>query len=112
VEDGEPRHWYQLAHATQPGIAILAGAQRESIPGCPDAVPGCPYISLGDLDHDGVKETYRTCLTQEGEYHTIWSGAPLTGRRVFKGYRALEYDTESTCEPADYESPEGETGGE
>jgi hypothetical protein len=57
----------------------------------------------GDLDGDGTRETFRSCTSAEGLHFTIWSGAPLTGRRRWHRYYYLGYDVEPSCTPAEYE---------
>jgi hypothetical protein len=50
-----------------------------------------------DLDGDGIPEYFRACASLEGIHLTIWSGAPLTGRRRWHHYRYLGYDLEPDC---------------
>lgn len=50
-----------------------------------------------DLDKDGKNESFRSCTSMEGVHLTVWSGRPLTGRRVWHKYYYLGYDTVPTC---------------
>ena len=54
-----------------------------------------------DLDGDGTAERFRICTSMEGLHLTVWSGAPLTGRRRWHQYHYLGYDVEPSCEDAD-----------
>jgi len=60
-------------------------------------------IITADLDHDGIPEYFRACTSAEGVHFTIWSGAPLAGRRRFHRYYYLGYDTEPNCTTAETE---------
>ena len=59
----------------------------------------------GDLDGDGSFETLRVCTSMEGLHLTLWSGAPLTGRRRWHRYFYLGYDVEPSCEDRDFSEP-------
>ncbi|MGL4620360.1 hypothetical protein [Chroococcidiopsis sp.] len=52
---------------------------------------------VGDLDGDGVEESFRSCATSEGIYLTVWSGQALTGIRKWHSYYYLGFDIEPTC---------------
>ncbi|MFM9905701.1 MAG: hypothetical protein ACKVQJ_14150 [Pyrinomonadaceae bacterium] len=56
----------------------------------------------GDLNSDGKKDYFRTCTSTEGAHLTVWSGRPLSGRRIWHGYYYIGYDTEQTCKEKDY----------
>jgi hypothetical protein len=57
----------------------------------------------GDLDHDGTEEHLRVCTSAEGLHLTIWTGAPLVGRRRWHRYFYLGYDVEPSCGAGDYD---------
>lgn len=61
----------------------------------------------GDLTADGVSESLRICTSQEGLWFSVWTGEPLTGRRVWSEYVALFYDVEPSCDARDYANPVG-----
>jgi hypothetical protein len=50
-----------------------------------------------DLDGDQHDEHFRSCTSSEGVHFTIWSEAPLTGRRRWHAYVPLGYDVTPTC---------------
>lgn len=52
---------------------------------------------VGDLDGDGIEESFRSCASSEGLHLTVWSGQPLTGIRKWHSYYYLGYDVEPTC---------------
>lgn len=52
---------------------------------------------VGDLDDDGIKESFRSCVSYEGLHLTVWSGQQLTGTRRWHRYYYLGYDTDPTC---------------
>ncbi|OWY67651.1 hypothetical protein B7486_30500 [cyanobacterium TDX16] len=52
---------------------------------------------IGDLDSDGIEESFRACATSEGLYLTVWSGQALTGIRKWHSYYYLGFDIEPTC---------------
>ncbi len=54
-----------------------------------------------DLDGDGQTEFLRACTSMEGVHLTVWSGAPLTGKRRWHYYHYLGYDVEPDCSPAE-----------
>lgn len=54
-----------------------------------------------DLDGDGQAEFFRACTSMEGVHLTVWTGAPLTGRRRWHYYHYLGYDVEPDCAPAE-----------
>jgi hypothetical protein len=58
-----------------------------------------------DLDGDGHDEFFRSCTSAEGVHATIWSDAPLTGRRRWHGYHALGYDVTPTCTASEVSEP-------
>lgn len=39
-----------------------------------------------DLDQNGKTETFRACSSADGIHLTVWSGAPLTGAILWRGY--------------------------
>lgn len=52
---------------------------------------------VGDLDGDGIEESFRSCTSSEGFHLTVWSGRALTGTRKWHSYYYLGYDVEPTC---------------
>lgn len=56
----------------------------------------------GDLDGDGRLESFRSCASNEGLHLTVWSGEPLTGKRIWHEYFYLGYDLEPDCDERDY----------
>ena len=59
----------------------------------------------GDLDEDGLKESFRVCLSSEGAHYQVWSGAPLEGRPRWHWYVYAGYDTEPSCTEREYFGP-------
>lgn len=55
-----------------------------------------------DLDGDGRLESFRSCASNEGLHLTVWSGEPLTGKRIWHEYFYLGYDLEPDCDERDY----------
>jgi hypothetical protein len=55
-----------------------------------------------DLDGDGMKESFRTCTSNEGGHFQVWTGPPLEGTPRWHWYRYAGYDTEYTCTERDY----------
>jgi len=51
----------------------------------------------------GERLHFRTCTSGEGMHLTMWSGAPLTGERVWHRYHYLGYDVEADCDPKDFQ---------
>ena len=51
---------------------------------------------IGDLDSDGIEESFRSCATEE-LHLTVWSDRSLTGIRKWHSYYHLGYDVEPTC---------------
>jgi hypothetical protein len=45
---------------------------------------------------------FRQCASTEGLHATAWAGTPLASPRKWHAYYYLGYDTEPTCEVADY----------
>lgn len=60
-------------------------------------------IASIDLNGDKKAEYFRACTSMEGVHLTVWSGKPLTGKRIWHNYYYLGYDTEPTCKKKDYE---------
>ena len=58
-----------------------------------------------DLDSDGMKETFRACLSSEGAHYQVWTGEPFTGRPRWHWYVYAGYDTEPSCTEKDYFGP-------
>ena len=52
---------------------------------------------VGDLDGDGIEESFRSCASSEGLHLTVWSGQALTGIRKWHSYYYLGFDIEPTC---------------
>ncbi|MDV2995354.1 MAG: hypothetical protein N4J56_005008 [Chroococcidiopsis sp. SAG 2025] len=48
---------------------------------------------VGDLDGDGIEESFRSCASSEGLHLTVWS----SGTRKWHSYSYLGYDLEPTC---------------
>jgi hypothetical protein len=61
--------------------------------------------TIADLDGDGREEFIRLCLSSEGVHYTIWSDAPITGRRRWHQYHYLGYDVEPSCTQAETTIP-------
>jgi len=78
------------------GIVIVSSA-------APFRMRGTDITS--DVDGDGHDEFFRSCTSAEGVHATIWSDAPLTGRRRWHGYHALGYDVTPTCTPGEVGEP-------
>lgn len=55
-----------------------------------------------DLDKDGRLEFFRYCASSEGLHFTVWTGAPLTGKRRWHFYYYLGYDVVPSCRRKDY----------
>lgn len=51
----------------------------------------------------GSRLAFRVCTSGEGMHLTVWSGKPLTGKRVWHRYHYLGYDVEADCKPKDYQ---------
>ena len=62
-------------------------------------------VVSGDLDGDGIREFLRICTSMEGFHYSVWSGAPLTGRRRWTSYVPLHYDVEPSCDARDFADP-------
>ena len=58
-------------------------------------------VASGDLNGDGRAEFFRVCTSTEGNHLTVWTGRPLTGRRVWHSYYYLGYDVVPTCKKKD-----------
>lgn len=56
-----------------------------------------------DIDGDKKDEYFRDCASMEGMHLTVWTGKPLTGKRIWHSYYGVGYDTVSNCKKADYE---------
>jgi hypothetical protein len=82
--------------AEGPYFAVLVGSGRLAVKGS---------TVSGDLDGDGVLETFRVCTSTEGLHLTVWSGDPLKGTRRWHRYFSLGYDVEPSCEEPDYKEP-------
>ncbi len=57
---------------------------------------------IGDLNKDGVPESFRDCTSMEGVHLTIWSGEPLKGTKLRHAYFYLGYDVEPSCLEKDF----------
>ena len=87
------------------GPHMLQGARYQLVRETKDPLVGIAVTgarSSLDLDGDGRAESFRQCASGEGLHLTVWSGAPLKGRRRWHRYVYLGYDTEPDCQPADY----------
>ncbi len=58
-------------------------------------------VASGDVNGDGKADAFRECTSREGVHFTVWSGKPLTGRRLWHDYYYLGYDTQPTCKNAE-----------
>lgn len=76
------------------GIAGMTGSFRIS-----------DHNAVADLDGDRHDEFLRFCLSSEGVHFTIWSGAPLTGKRRWHQYQYLGYDVTPSCTRAETALP-------
>jgi hypothetical protein len=68
-----------------------------------DVLSGEGGTVTGDLNGDGVQETFRDCTSREGVHLTIWSGEPLKGSKLWHAYFYLGYDTEPSCVDRDFQ---------
>lgn len=59
-------------------------------------------IAAADLNGDGKNDFFRSCTTGETVHFTVWSGKPLTGRRLWHGMYYAGYDLVPNCKKADY----------
>jgi hypothetical protein len=57
-----------------------------------------------DLGGEAAAARVRSCTSQVGIHLTVWSGEPLTSKRLWHEYWYLGYDAEPSCEKEDYES--------
>lgn len=81
----------------------LSGEQIDGIGFMTNQIPKIVNSVLSvDFDGDKLPETFRECASNEGLHRTVWSGAPLTGKRRWHAYRYLGYDVESDCDPKDW----------
>lgn len=55
-----------------------------------------------DFNKDGVRDTFRTCTSNEGVHLTVWNGEPLVDQRMWHRYLYLGYDVDPSCTAADY----------
>ena len=53
--------------------------------------------ATGDLDGDGVDETFTVCASSEGLHFAVFDGAPYSGKATWWGYLYLGYDVEADC---------------
>lgn len=60
-------------------------------------------VASGDLDGDGRAEFFRACASTEGNHLTVWTGRPLTGKRVWHSYYYLGFDVVPNCKKKDYQ---------
>jgi hypothetical protein len=72
------------------------------------ALRGTPAVRVSNgtatirLDASTRAATVRSCTSNEGLHLTVWSGTPLTTRRLWHQYYYLGFDVEPSCEDADY----------
>lgn len=59
-----------------------------------------------DLNEDGKPEFFRVCQGFEGFHFTIWTGKPLKGKRIWRSFYYVDYDTVVTCKKKDWEETE------
>jgi hypothetical protein len=60
-------------------------------------------VVSGDLNGDGRAEFFRACTSSEGNHLTVWTGRPLTGKRMWHSYYYLGFDVVPTCKKKDYQ---------
>jgi hypothetical protein len=99
-------------HSTPGPYYLLAPETGSALPeGLGVAVQGRPAVRVvGGLVRlrlsDRIREArIRSCTSNEGLHLTVWSGVPLSSRRLWHAYWYLGYDVEPNCRPADYEEP-------
>jgi hypothetical protein len=63
-----------------------------------------------DLGGEAAAAEVRSCTSQEGIHLTVWSGEPLTSKRLWHEYWYLGYDAEPSCEKLDYEEAAQQRG--
>ncbi|MBD2308189.1 hypothetical protein H6G17_22205 [Chroococcidiopsis sp. FACHB-1243] len=76
------------SHLSVPTIGVLNSSQQLRRVG---------LKVVGDLDGDGIEESFRSCASFEGLHLTVWSGQALTGTRKWHSYYYLGFDSEPTC---------------
>ncbi|PSB43303.1 hypothetical protein C7B80_24725 [Cyanosarcina cf. burmensis CCALA 770] len=76
------------SHLSVPAIGILTSSNQLHRVG---------LKVVGDLDSDGIEESFRSCASFEGLHLTVWSGQALTGTRKWHSYYYLGFDIEPTC---------------
>lgn len=54
-----------------------------------------------DINGDGQREYFRSCISTEGVHFTVWSGKPMVGTRRWHQYYYLGYDVSPTCTDAE-----------
>ena len=73
-------------------------------------LPKAPKIENGsataELTGSPPSEYFRECSSHEGMHLTVWTGKPLSGKRVWHRYFYLHYDTDPNCKRQDYEGTE------
>jgi hypothetical protein len=119
VDPASPRQWQAVILA--PADSCLRASEREAgLRGYTirfdGSLPQIPFLGFGlaglspdlrvvdgamDVDADRHDEYFRSCTSAEGVHFTIWSDAPLTGRRRWHTYYPLGYDVSPTCTPAE-----------
>ncbi len=91
VED-QPAALYDVTEwTTEPGATGIAWV------GPPTTMPVVDGRATGDLDGDGVAETFTVCASSEGLHFAVFSGAAYSGKASWRGYRYLGYDVEPDC---------------
>jgi hypothetical protein len=63
-------------------------------------------LAGNDLNEDGKTEFFRFCQGFEGFNFSIWTGAPLKGKRIWQSFYYVNYDTVETCKKKDYKNTE------
>jgi antitoxin (DNA-binding transcriptional repressor) of toxin-antitoxin stability system len=101
AKDNTPGPYYLLAPET--GSALPEGLGV--------AVQGRPAVRVVGgqvrlrLANSIPEARIRSCTSNEGLHLTVWSGVPLSSRRLWHAYWYLGYDVDPNCRPADYEEP-------
>jgi hypothetical protein len=93
-------------HSTSYDLRISAGhvednAEQIAVAGPATFSVGNGGAVVGQLDPRTKALTFRSCESSEGVHMTVWSGAPLTGDRIWHAYHHLDYGVEPNCTEKD-----------
>ena len=75
------------------------------------ALPGKRRVRIekegvsAELNGRPPREFLRVCTTTDGAHYTIWSGAPITGRRLWYAYVEAGYELEPSCMEEEFVQP-------